>query len=205
MKSLVIIGAGGHGKVVADTALEMGAFNTISFVDARYPSLTSQLGLNVVGDDDSIPALVSKSRSFVIAIGDNRLREQFYQKLISLGANFARIIHPDATVSRFAEVLYGTVVFAGARINASAQIGQNVIVNTGAIIEHDCQIGSHSHIAPGAVMTGASEVGEMCLVGTGAVVLPGTVIGHDSIIGAGAVVNRNVPDGVTAKGIPVVW
>ncbi len=205
MSKLVIIGAGGHGKVVADAALCSKKFGSIAFLDMQYKVKPSQLGLPIVGDDSSILSLIDEGYLFVIAIGDNPSRAIKYDYLVSRKANFARIIHPRAIISESVTIGKGSVVLAGAIINADSYIGNNVIINTGAIIEHDCKVEDHSHLAPRSVVTGGCQIGESSLFGAGAIAIPNKQIGNEVIVGAGAVVVSDIPDGKTAIGIPAVW
>lgn len=203
--NLVIIGAGGHGKVIADAAYCSQQFESIVFLDAQYQSRSEQLGFSVIGNDGLISELVSKKCSFVVAIGDNRIRAAKYVMLSDTGAEIAKVIHPRAIISESVTIGKGSVVLAGAIINADTNIGDNVIVNTGCVIEHDNLIGSHAHVAPGSVLTGNCQLGELSLFGAGAVSVPGKRIGTEVVVGSGAVVVGDIPDGKTAVGIPAKW
>lgn len=205
MPKLVIIGAGGHGKVVADAAQKMQCYDEIVFLDARFATLHSLLGFAVIGDDAMIPDLVSETCEFVVAIGDNRIRARIFQELVNLKARFAIIVHPSAQIGAGVTLNFGCVVFAGAVINPDTVIGQNVIVNTGAVIEHDCTVENHAHLAPGSTVTGGCRIGEGALFGASATAIPNKVIGKGSIIGAGAVVVKDIPDNTVATGIPARW
>ncbi len=202
IEQLVIIGAGGHGKVVADAALKQENIVAVNFIDGRYPALSSQFGLDVLGDDSIIPSLIEKGACFIVAIGDNAIRASKYQHLKQLNANIATVVHPAAVISKGVTIGKGSVVLAGAIINADTQVGNNVIVNTGAVIEHDCFIADHCHIAPRSAMTGGCRIGESSLLGVGACVIPGKSIGANTVIGAGATVISNILDNKVAVGIP---
>lgn len=202
---IVIIGAGGHGKVVLESALTCHALTVLGFVDEHrrfdelfgFPVFSS---LEEVQDGNS-----DRAGGFIIGFGGlktMRLRETRYTEFASMHLTPTSVIHEGATISRSATVSAGTFASAGTVVNASAQIGENVILNTGCIVEHDCIVGSHSHIAPRAVLLGAVTVGVRSFVGAGAVVLPGISIGDDAIIGAGSTVVENVASGKTVMGSP---
>ncbi|UAA39665.1 acetyltransferase [Paraneptunicella aestuarii] len=205
MNKLAIVGAGGHGKVVADAAITSSLYAHIVFVDDRYQEMVTQLGYGVVGDDSCIPDLISQGYEFVVAIGDNLIRASKFALLKSEGANFATVIHKSAVISSSAEIGKGTVVFAGVCINPDAKVGNNSIINTNATIEHDCVVGDHVHLAPGTILTGGCQIGDYSLLGAGAVSIPYKTIGSRTVVGAGAVIVEDIPDSVIASGIPAKW
>jgi sugar O-acyltransferase (sialic acid O-acetyltransferase NeuD family) len=198
---IAILGAGGHGKVVADAAMATQGTSVIGFLDDD-PTLAGRifLGLPVLGaislwQELDIDAVVP-------AIGDNRARREVIIRERARHATVATVVHPAAIVSRHANVGPGTTVLAGAIINADARIGENVIVNTGVIVEHDCVIDSHVHIAPGCCLAGAARVGEGSFLGIGCRILPDRNVGRWCVVGAGAVVIRDVKDNTTVAGVP---
>ncbi len=205
VKKLVIIGAGGHGKVVADAAMSTCQYDSISFLDGRYPALEQVMGLSVIGNDDCIMDLAAQQCKFIVAIGDIQIRKRIYLWLESMAVSLDTVIHKNAVVSNFATLGKGTVVFSGVTINPDASIGSNVIINTGAIVEHDCVVGDHSHLGPGSILSGGCNIGQEVLFGARAVALPCCSVGDRSSVGAGAVVVNSVPAAVTAKGIPARW
>ena len=198
---VAFVGAGGHAKVVADAALALARDHIVGFFDDDAGLHgRSILGLPVLGAtpawrDFDVDALVP-------AIGANKVRCDVVAREAARGATMMTIVHPRATVSAWAELGRGTVVFAGAVVNPSAVIGDNVIVNTGAIVEHDCEVGHHVHLAPGSSLAGEARVGEGSLIGTGARVLPGVTIGEWCVVGAGAVVTADVEAHATVVGVP---
>ena len=196
---LLLWGAGGHAKVVLDIASAMRAFTDICFVDDD-PEKQGQSfrGLPIISGS----RLSGWSGSFLIAIGDNRIRAARYRAASGAGLCAATLVHPSAIVSPSAAIGEGTVVMPGAVINADARVGRNSIVNTGAIVEHDCVVGDHAHIAPRVALGGAVKVGDFALIGSGAVALPGAVIGENAIVGAGAVVLEGAPASATVAGVP---
>jgi sugar O-acyltransferase (sialic acid O-acetyltransferase NeuD family) len=198
---IAVLGAGGHGKVVADAAMAIQGTSVVGFLDDD-PALAGRtfLGLPVLGaislwQELDIDAVVP-------AIGDNRARRDVIIRERARHATVATVVHPAAIVSRHANVGPGTTVLAGAIINADARIGENVIVNTGVIVEHDCVIDSHVHIAPGCCLAGAARVGEGSFLGIGCRILPDRNVGRWCVVGAGAVVIRDVKDNTTVAGVP---
>lgn len=202
---LLILGAGGHGRVVADIALAAG-HRIAGFVDARAeaPALP---GLALFADREAARRAAPDAR-WVVAIGDNAVRARVAAELAAAhGAThaetaFATLVHPSATVSPHARLGPGTVVMAGAVINPGTVVGRHAIVNTGACIDHDNRIGDHASFAPRAVSGGNVTVGEGTAVGIGAVVRHGVTIGEWTVIGAGAVVLEDMPALVSAWGVP---
>lgn len=198
-QSLIIFGAGGHGKVVLDAA--MAAHNKVEFVVDDAPHEKELLGLPVLCTRNP-KWLCLKIFRFAVAVGDNSTRAQIFNQLTARKGIPVNVIHPRAVISPFATLGLGNVCFAGVVVNAGTEIGDNCIINTSASIDHDCQIGSHAHICPGVHLAGMVTVGQGTMIGTGAAVLPGIKIGDHCIIGAGAVVNRDIPAGSVAYGVP---
>jgi sugar O-acyltransferase (sialic acid O-acetyltransferase NeuD family) len=196
---LVIFGAGGHGKVVLDAALR--AQTKIEFLLDDAPEGRVLLGKEVLAPDAFL-AQFPQDWSFIVAIGLNSKRQDVFCRLQLQGGKPQSVIHPFTSISSSARIGAGTVVCAGAVINPDASVGRNCIINTLASVDHDCVIEDHVHIAPGARLGGEVLVGEETLIGIGAVVLPGIRIGKKCVIGAGSVVTRDIPDGVTAYGVP---
>lgn len=199
--ALAILGASGHGKVVADAALEQG-WPGVVFYDDAWPALTEVGRRRVVGDSASLFESLQDFDSVIVGIGRNAIRLAKLDELEALQATLATVIHPRASVSRFAEVGAGSVVFAGTVINVDARVGRGTIINTGATVDHDCMLGEGVHISPGAHLAGNVIVGDRTWVGMGAVVKQGIAIGKDVMVGAGAVVVDDVPDGATVIGVP---
>ncbi len=199
--SLAILGTGGHAKVIADTAAEIG-WSSIFFFDdrkiegavfGRWPfSGSASLLAQNVKDFDGV----------VVGIGSNRVRQGVCSTLIAAGGNLITLIHPHAYVSRDARVCAGTVVFAGAVIQAGARIGHGVIVNTGATVDHDCVLADYVHVSPGVNLAGGVSVGECAWVGIGSAVRQNVVIGPDAVVGAGSAVVGDVSAGATVAGVP---
>lgn len=201
---LVLIGAGGHAKVVADLILRVGSYEIVGFLDDD-PATWGRtiLGLPVLGGHERLPALRAEGAArCLVAVGDNRARLALAEQAAALGYSFPVAIHPRATVAPSARLGPGTVVAAAAVVNPEAVVGNHAIINTGAIVEHDNRLGEGVHISPGAVLCGGVTVGDHGHVGAGARVIPGVCVGSDCVIGAGAVVIRDLPDRVVAVGVP---
>lgn len=203
MNKLAILGASGHGKVIADVAESCG-YSEIIFFDDSVPA-GSLLGCWLVAGDSQ--ALVDRQDCFsgvVVAIGDNRIRSEKLLWLNGLGVSVTALVHPSAIVSRYAQIGPGTVVMPGAVVNASTVVGNGVILNTGCSIDHDCHIGDYAHICPGARLAGGVNVGARSIIGVGAAVKQLVSIGKNVIVGAGAAVISNLPDEITAVGVPAL-
>ena len=202
MSTLLIVGAGGHGKVVADTALETAKWDEILFLDDAWPEKRNNGLWDIHGKVDQLDTWRALCTSAVVAIGNNHLRMELQFKLAAAGFEIATIVHPAARVSRFAKIGAGSVVFANAVVNVDAEIGEAAIINTAATVDHDCRLGCGIHVAPGANLGGGVTVGDFSWIGIGAVVRHYITIGADVTVGAGAVVVKNVLDGVIAVGNP---
>ncbi len=199
---LVLIGGGGHAKVVLDAARASG-WNIAGFLDDAPDAALAREGLPRLGALGEWTRCEARCR-FISALGDNSRRARAAVPIIECCPDrLALVAHPTAIISRL-DVTLGRGVFisAGAIINPGASIGDGAIINSGAIIEHDCRIGPWAHVAPGAALGGSVEVGESALLGLGCRILPGRRIGARAVVGAGAVVCRDVPDGATVQGIP---
>jgi sugar O-acyltransferase (sialic acid O-acetyltransferase NeuD family) len=200
MKQLAILGASGHGKVVAEIA-EIDGWEVVFFDDA-YPTLDHLEHWPVVGNTEVLLTMLPSFAGCFVAIGNNKIRMDKQKLLADAGGRFPILIHPSSIVSRYAQVGIGSVVMAGAVINSFTRIGQACIVNTASTIDHDCVLGDGVHISPGANLAGGIEIGETSWVGIGASVKELITIGRDVTIGAGAVVILEIPDGKTAIGVP---
>jgi sugar O-acyltransferase (sialic acid O-acetyltransferase NeuD family) len=194
---LVIVGSGGHAKVVIASARAAG-FDVTAVVDddaSRWG--TSVLGVDVIGATADV--LADPSVLAVLAVGSNAARARLAAKAL---CGFATIVHPSAVVHATAILGRGTVVFAGAVVQPDARVGAHVIVNTGASIDHDCSLGDAVHVAPGARLAGAVSLGDGVLIGIGAAVTPNVTVGAWTTVGAGAAVTGDLAAGVVAVGVP---
>lgn len=199
---IVVYGASGHGKVVADILSNIDEGSLAGFVDDRRElSGTTVMGKPVLGDGEW---LLQPGRSLRVAlgIGDNQARRRVAARCAAAGVDLVTAIHPSAVVASTARIGLGTVVMAGAAINPDADVGSAAIINTGAVVEHDVVVGEFAHMSPNAAAGGAARIGSLAHLGLGAVVLPLVTIGDNTIVGAGAVVNRDLPANVVAVGVP---
>ncbi len=196
-----MLGASGHGKVVADTAQCCG-WDQVDFFDDAWPGRAYNGGWRVVGDSAALHARVGQYEGVIVAIGNNAVRHAKLEALGSLGATLVSLVHPMACVSRYAIIGVGSVVFAGVVVNADARVGSGAILNTGCSVDHDCVLGSAVHVSPGARLAGAVRVGDRSWVGIGACVRQLISLGSDVVVGAGAAVVSDVPDGLCVVGVP---
>lgn len=200
-RQLLVIGAGGHAKVVIDVARAAGW----SPVAALDPSSVGEIcnDVPVVGGDDMAQELYAKGvRRAVVAIGLNALRLKIGEGLQSLGFDCPAVVHPSAVVSPSARLDQGVVVMPQAVVNAAATVEAFAIVNTGAIVEHDCTVGAGAHMAPRSVIGGTVSVGRLALFGIGAVARPNSTIGDRAVVGAGSVVVGSIGDDALVMGAP---
>lgn len=202
-KRLALLGASGHGKVVADMALCAG-WEEVAFFDDAWPAVARNGHWLVLGNGVMLLERLEEFDGVVVAIGNCRVRLRKQQELAAAGARTATIVHPRAWVSAHAPLGAGTVVMAGAVVNVDARIGEACIINTGATVDHDCVLADGVHIAPGAHLSGDVRVGRCGWVGVGAAVRQGIAIGAGAMVGAGAVVVRAVPEDTTVAGNPAV-
>jgi UDP-perosamine 4-acetyltransferase len=201
-EAVVIIGSGGHAKVVIEL-LRAGGKHQIKGCTGLGESGFVLGDVPILGTDSLLPALLaSGAKKAFVAIGDNHLRLRLLAQVSEMGFELINAVSRDAVVSRSATLGRGLAIMAGAIVNASAEIGDGAIINTNAAVDHDCRIGSGAHIGPGSALAGNVEVGCESFLGAGTCVIPGVRIGNRAIIGAGSVVVQNIPDGVTAIGVP---
>lgn len=202
MGGLLIVGAGGHGKVVADIAHQLGRWSEIAFVDDLYPDSTLVGEWKVIGKTTEATRFRAAYPEAIVAIGANTLRLNMQKRLFDAGFKFPILIHPDASVSRLAFIGAGTVICSQAAVIIDARIGLGVIVNTGASIGHDCALGDGVHVAPGVRLAGGVSIGECSWIGIGAIVKERVSIGCGVIVGAGSTIIRDIQDEVTVVGSP---
>lgn len=200
-RKVIVYGAGGHAKVVAD-GIKTQRLSIIAFVDDSVESgKQSELwGIPILNPLNA--PTESKGTRWIVAIGDNSSRRKVVSSLERWQCPFLNVIHPRATVSQRTRLGEGDMIFAGAIVNADTVIGDHVILNSGSIVEHDCVVGNYAHIAPGSKLGGGVRVGEGTLVGIGSTVLPRVTIGTWCTIGAGTIVIDDVPDGCVVVGVP---
>lgn len=201
MNTLAIIGASGHGKVIADLARTCGFWHKIVFYDDAWPDKTINGNFPIVGNTQSLLSSVEKP-DIIVGIGNNKIRLAKQKTFIDAGFNIASVIHPRAIVSLTATIGIGSVVMAGAVINSDAIIGSACIINSNSVVEHDCILADAVHVSPGASLAGGVSVGECSWLGIGSSVIQLKVIGKNVIVGASAAVVADVPDNVTVVGVP---
>ncbi len=197
---LIIIGASGHGKVVADIAIKMNKWQSIAFLDDDE-SIKKSMELEVIGK--TADAFTYKVEAdFFVAIGNNATREKVQEKLIEEGLTVVSLIHPNSVIGTDVEIGIGSVVMAGVVINCSSRIGKGCIINTSASLDHDNVIEDYVHISPGVNMAGTVKVGKGSWIGIGSVVSNNVNICSGCKVGAGAVVVKDITEPGTYVGVP---
>ena len=196
MNRLIIIGAGGHGKVIADNALKNG-YTDIGFIDDNLNG--ECFGFAVVGTVSQIETFNDGKTDFVIGIGNNEIRKNIAERF---NVNWVTLVHPSAQIGMSVSIDKGTVVMAGAVINVCATVGKHCIINSNAIVEHDNVIGDFVHISPGVALGGTVNIGRCSHIGLGATVINNTSVCHNCVIGAGSVVVKNISESGKYVGIP---
>lgn len=196
MKSIVIIGASGHGKVVADIAKNIG-YENITFLDDGKTGAVGKY--EIIGSSEMVDSLEA---DFFVAIGNAQVRKRIMQQLEEKGKCLPVLVHPSAVVAEDSTIGYGTAVMAGAVINSGVTIGKGSIVNTCASIDHDCIVGDYNHVSVGAHIAGTVTVGDNVWIGAGATVSNNVTICTGAMIGAGAVVVKDIDKAGTYIGVP---
>ncbi|MES5891530.1 NeuD/PglB/VioB family sugar acetyltransferase [Bacillus cereus group sp. RP43] len=199
-EKLLIIGASGHGKVIADIALKMKKWKGIAFLDDNE-SEKSSMGIEIIDKSASISKYVD-DYDFFVGIGNNVIREKVQRRLEAEGASIPVLIHPSAIIGEQVYLEEGTVVMAGAVINCCTKIGKGCIINTASTIDHDNIIEDYVHISPGAHLAGTVKVGSGTWLAIGSVVINNINITNECKIGAGAVVIRDIAEIGTYVGVP---
>lgn len=200
-KKLLIVGAGGHGKVAADIAVKMKKWEEIIFLDDNN-TIKNCVGFPVVGRLSDIGNYILYMDIF-IAIGNNEIREKIQNKLEEQGASIVVLIHPEAIIGMEVEIGAGSIVMAGAVINSASRIGKGCIVNTASVIEHDNYIEDYVHISPGARLAGNVRIGKRSWIGVGSTVSNHVTVCSGCQTGAGAVVIKNIEKAGIYIGVPV--
>lgn len=201
---LILIGAGGHGKVVLDILQCEAKHRVVGFLDADA-SLhgTSIAGVPVLGGINQLLKLKSqKVRGAVVSIGDNRIRQQYAKEAGDAGLELLSAVHPRAVVARSARIGRNVAVAAGAVICTEAVIGDSSIINTGAIVDHESVVGESVHVCPAATLAGRVRVEDLAFIGMGARIIQCLTVGARAVVGAGAVVRSDVPPDCTVVGVP---
>ena len=202
MKRLIILGAGGHGAVVAEAARLMNRWNDILFLDDDENASQEVLGCPIIGKFEQLRKLSGNGTELIVAVGDNLRRSELIGTVKNEGGQLATVIHPSAEISESASIADGVMVGAGCVIGARAMIGEGSIINTSATVDHDCNLGVAVHLSPGANLGGGAVIGDLVWVGIGATVNGFVSIGSASIVGASAAVISDVVAGQTVVGVP---
>ena len=193
---LVIVGAGGHGKVIADNALKNG-YTNICYIDDHAKG--DVMGFPIIGTSAEIERLNDGSTDFIIGIGNNAVRKKIAE---TYDVNWVTLVHPSAQIAVNVSIDKGTVVMAGAVINVCATVGKHCIINTCAIVEHDNVIEDYAHISPNVALGGTVFIGKSTHMGIGASICNNVSICGDCMIGAGAVVVRSITEPGVYIGVP---
>jgi sugar O-acyltransferase (sialic acid O-acetyltransferase NeuD family) len=199
---LLIIGAGGHGKVVADAARQQGKWARLAFLDDNPRLAGPILGLPLLGGSQAAAGLRREYADVVVAIGNADRRLGLIEELGRQGFELPVIQHPSASISPFATLQEGCVVFAQSAINADTVLGRGCIVNTGATVDHDCILADGVHVSPGAHLAGGVRVGRSSWIGIGACVRENIVVGDGVTVAAGAAVIADIENKLTVAGVP---
>lgn len=204
MKKIVLIGAGGHCKVIIDIIKSRNEYEIVGITDKDNSK--SVLNVPVIGDDSVLSRIHNSGVEYAfICIGalDNiKIRNNLYSKLKTIGFKLPVLLHETAIISPFSDIRSGTCIMAGVIINPGTTIGENCIVNTGSVVEHDCKIGVNTHISPNVSIAGGVKIGNNTQVGIGSSIIQGRIIGNDVTIGAGSVVITDIKDNSLAVGVP---
>ena len=199
-KTLAILGASGHGKVLADIAEQCGY--DVAFFDDSVKLQSSIEHWKVHGNTDDLCKSISCYDGVAIGIGNNKIRLEKFAVLKRVNAKFPTLVHPTAIVSSFALLEEAVVVMPGAIVNAFAKVECGTIVNSNAVIEHDCFVGRFSHISPSVSIAGGCFIEKYAWIGIGSCLRQCVTVGQAAIIGAGSVVVKDIPSGETAYGCP---
>lgn len=206
MEKIVLIGGGGHAKVLIELIRSLDRYDIIGILDSRLKIGSSVLGVYVLGRDRLLKRLYDKKvKNVCIGVGsinNNEKRRRLYERVHEIGFHVPELVHPQSIVSNESKISEGVQVMAGAIIQTHTIINPNTIINTGAIVEHDCIIGKHVHICPGVVISGGCIVGDGAFIGAGTTIIQGVRIGKETLIAAGSLVGKEVLDGATVKGVP---
>lgn len=203
VRSLLIVGAGGHARACIDVIERHGGYAIVGLIGRAEEVGRNMLGHQVIGSDDDLPALAGSGACAIVAVGQIRtaqVRRALFEKLRKLDFELPVFVSPLAYVSRHATIGAGTIVMHHATVNVGAKVGSNCIVNTAAIVEHDCHVGDHCHVSTGTVLNGGVRIGAGCFVGSGSVIREERSVGDDSVIGMGLSVRHDLSNGSRFSG-----
>jgi UDP-perosamine 4-acetyltransferase len=201
-EKIIIIGAGGHAKVIIDVLMTSSAYQITGLLDPHHIG-EKILGVPVIGDDSRLEMIYEAGvKTVFVAIGDNKKRGQISDYVKKTGFTLANAISTHSTVSSTVKLGEGIAIMAGAVIHPDTCIGDNGIINTGSTIDHDCSISKNVHIAPGCSIAGNVKIGAGSFIGIGTKIIPDISVGSSTIIGAGSVILTDIPSGCIAFGVP---
>ncbi|MBN1490812.1 MAG: acetyltransferase [Phycisphaerae bacterium] len=203
--TIVVVGAGGHGRVVLDILRAADSVRVVGFLDSNSAQHGRRMdGLPVLGDLSALPTLRDEQgvTGAIVAIGDNGVRRDFAHRIEAMGFALVNAIHPSANIASNASLGRNVVVAAGALVCAHCQVGDSVILNTGSIVDHESMIGTAAHVCPGARLAGRVTVESGAFIGIGSTVIQSIRVGYEAIVGAGAVVIHDVAPMTTVVGVP---
>lgn len=201
METLVIIGAGGHGKVVAECAQQLGTYKHIMFLDDCYPDTKTSGAWKISGVVESFTQYIAQA-DFIVAIGNNSIRATITNTLKEANAHITSLIHPTASISSHTSIGNGVVIFANAVVNIGSDIADGCIINTGATVDHDCRISSFVHVSPGVNIAGGVSIKEYSWLGIGSTVIECLTLAQNTQVGAGAVVITSTQANSLYLGVP---
>ena len=194
--NIIIIGAGGHSKVIIDIIRELGNYNIVGIYDDNKTGYFS--GIKIIGKIAEIDN--KKNEYFIIGIGNDKIRKKIAEEYNQL--KWATLIHPKTIIAKTATIKEGTVVCAGAIIQTEVEVGKHCIINTNCSIDHESIIGDYCSICPSSTICGQVKVGESSFIGANSTIIQTIEIGKECIIGAGSVVIRNIPNNSKVVGNP---
>ncbi len=204
-KKIVVLGAGGHAKVILDI-LTINNWNIVGIVDRTVTSMLQFEGYPILGDDDALYDIfnsgIYNAAIGIGYIGNNNVRNNIYHRLKAIGYHLPNIVHPTAVIASNVSMGEGNAVFPGSVINSGAMLGNIGIINTNAIVEHEVLLGNNVHIAPGSVILGAVTIMDNSFIGANSTVIQGKRIGQNVIVGAGSTVIHDIEGSVTVAGSP---
>ena len=204
-KKIILIGGGGHCKVVISILKKLDNFE-IAGISDNYKAGNLLSGIKILGTDDDLENIYKSGIHYALitvgSIRDNTKRYELFNMVRKIGFIFPIIISQEAIVDESVKLGEGTIIMPGSIINIDSSIGKNCIINTGTTIEHDCKIGNHCHIAPGVNISGTVNIGKLSFIGTNATIIQSIKIGKNVTIGAGSVIIKDIPDNVIAVGNP---
>lgn len=201
MNTLVIIGAGGHGRVVADCAQQVNTYKEIIFLDDSYKETVTSGDWKIVGLSEDFHQHIGHA-DFIVGIGNNLIRAKITKKLLQANANVVSLIHPTASISPKVSVDNGVVIFANAVVNIGSHISEGCIINTGATVDHDCKLKPYVHVSPGVNIAGGVTIEQYSWLGIGSAVIEYLTVAKNTQIGAGAVVINSTQANSLYLGVP---